>query len=117
MEEKPTPQDLELLKYTKKDKQQKVRLKIIKRASHKWKDIAALICKDTNKIYKLEQMYHMDPVECLRQIFREDFIYRKPTRYSQSWDGIIELLNDVDQDELAEEVEHVIKNFADVVIT
>ena len=116
MEEKPTPQDLELLKYTKKDKKEKTRLKIINRASHKWRDIAALICEDTNKMYKLAQAYHTEPVECLRQIFREDFVNKKPARYSQNWKGIIELLKDVEQEELAKEVEHVIKNFADVVI-
>ena len=113
MDEIPKPSELEVLKYMKGD--QMIRLKIISRASHKWRDIAALVSQDTNKADNLEQKY-TNPVHCLRQIFREDFISKKPTSYSQNWEGLIEVLYDVEEDNLAEEVKHVIEKFADVVV-
>jgi hypothetical protein len=113
MNEIPTPSDLEVLKYMKGDKM--TRLRIISRASHKWRDVAALVSQDTNKADNLEQKY-TNPGHCLRQIFREDFINKKPAKYSQNWEGLIEVLYDVEEDNLAEEVKHVIEKFADVVV-
>ena len=63
-----------------------------------------LICSDPNKINILEQKHHGDSENCLRQIFVEDFINKKPQKYSQDWNGLIELLGDVDLETLAEKV-------------
>jgi hypothetical protein len=113
MAEIPTLSDLEVLKYRKGD--QMIRLRIISRASHKWRTIASLISRDTNKADNLEQRY-TNSIDCLRQIFRDDFISKKPAKYSQDWEGLIEVLYDVEEDNLAEEIKHVIEKFADVVV-
>ena len=95
-----------VLKYTDKGEKKKVR--IINKASHKWKDIASLLSKDANVTSVLEQKCRGDPSECLKETFAEYFINKKPKDYSQDWDGMIELLDDVGLEALAEEVKHAL---------
>ena len=102
----PTLDELMILKYT--DKGEKKKLRIISKASHKWKDIASLICDDANKTSILEQKYQNDPNECLRQVFIHNFINKKPHNYTQDWSGLIELLDDIDLETVAKEVEHAL---------
>ena len=73
-----------------------------------WKDIATLICNDSNITTVLEQKCHGDPKECLKQTFTNNFINKKPQNYSQDWNGLIELLDDVDLETLAEDVKHAL---------
>ena len=98
----PTVSDLTVLKYTD-EKEGIMRVEIIQDASHKWKDIAALILDGANRIDLLENRYH-NAIDCLRQTFIEGFIDNKPKRFSQDWNGLIELLNDVKLGTLAEKV-------------
>jgi hypothetical protein len=97
-----------ILKYTDKGKKQRVR--IISEACHKWKDIANLICgaTNTNITSVLEQKYRGDPSECLKQAFITGFINNKPQGYTQDWNGLIELLDDVDLETLAKNVNHAL---------
>ena len=83
------------------------KLRIIDRAKHKWKEITSLICSDPNKISALEKQYNNSVDDCLRQVLIECFIENKPQDYSQDWKGLIEVLDDVGLQALAEEV----KNF------
>ena len=100
----PTLPQLMVLKYADEGEVKKIR--IISAASHRWKDIASLICDgDINIISKLEQKHQSNPNECLRGVFVNHFINKKPQNYSQDWHGLIELLHDVDLETLAKEVE------------
>lgn len=99
----PTPSELMILKY--EDKGEIKRVRIINKASPKWKDIAMLICDDASEISILEQRYQNDPKECLRQLFIHNFIDQKPQNYTQDWSGLIELLKDVELEAVANEVE------------
>ena len=92
-----------LLKYSEGRK--KIKVSIIKEASHKWKDIASLISDAPNRISVLEQEHQGKPEDCLRQTLTEDFIGKKPKKYSHDWSGLIELLDDVDLTDLSERVE------------
>ena len=76
------------------------KVRIIDSAKHKWKDITSLICGDANKISTL----HGDPSDCLRQVLIECFIESKPTEYSQDWNGLIEVLDDVGLESLAKDI-------------
>ena len=69
-----------------------------------------MICDDANKIRLsvLEKQYQNDPNECLRQVLIHHFINKKPQGYSQDWRGLIELLNDVDIESVAKDVEHAL---------
>ena len=91
-----------MLKY--KDKGQEKKVRIIKEASCKWKDIASLICENPNKVKVLEDENRGRHEDCLRQTLVENFINKKPTDYSQDWSGLIELLDNVDLEALAEKV-------------
>ena len=91
-----------MLKYKESGEMKSVH--IIKEASHKWKDITSLICDDHNKISVLEQQHPGNPHECLRRTFIDDFLNKKPGRYSQDWNGLIELLENVELEVLAEKV-------------
>ena len=102
----PTLDELLILKYVYKG--EKMKLRIINEASHKWKTIAGLICKEANKVTLLEQQHRGDANECLRQILIENFIDKKPQGYSQDWKGLIELLDDVDLETLANGVKDAV---------
>ena len=97
-----------ILKYT--DKGKKKKLRIINAASHKWKDIASIVSDDAHQTSVLEEKCRGDPNECLRQVFIQYFIDKKPQKYSHDWNGLIELLYDVDLEALAEDVEHALKS-------
>ena len=94
------------LKYT--DEREEKNVRIIKEASHKWKDIASLICDNPNKANILEDENRGKHEHCLRQTLVDDFIHKKPMDYSHNWSGLIELLKDVDLEELAERVKHAL---------
>ena len=102
----PTLDELMILKYT--DEGMKKKIRIISQASHQWKDIASLICSDTNKTSTLEKQYQNDPNECLRQVLIHNFINKKPLKYSQSWSGLVELLDDIDLETVSKELEHAL---------
>jgi hypothetical protein len=108
-DELPNLQELMVLKYTDKGEKEKVR--IISEAAHKWKDIASLICGAPNKIAVVQQAcdHDTDPNERLRQVFIDNFISKKPQDYSQDWNGIIELLDDVELETLAEKVKYALR--------
>jgi hypothetical protein len=102
----PTLDELLILKY--KDKGERRKLRIITDASHKWKNIANLVCGDINVTSVLEQKCRGDPEECLKQTFIENFISKKPQGYSQDWNGLIELLDDVGLERLSESVNYAL---------
>ena len=102
--------DLQVLKFIDKNDGQKKRLRIIDRASRKWKEITGLISTNQNKADTLWEQCNNRPSDCLRQAFIDCFISNKPAKYSQDWNGIIELLEDVDESDLAGEVKHAIMN-------
>ena len=106
IDELPTLEELLILKYTDEGKRHKLR--IIKDASHKWKDIANLICGDVNVTITLEDKCRGDPSECLKRTFIDYFINKEPQGYTQDWNGLIELLGDVDLETLAKKVKHAI---------
>ena len=99
----PTFNELTVLRYTEKGEKKK--LNIINEASCKWKDIASSICGDPNTVNVLEQNLRGNAKDCLRQVFTENFINKKPQGgYSQDWSGMIELLDDVGLEALAAKV-------------
>ena len=102
----PILSELTVLKYTEGGEKKKVR--IIKEASHKWKDIVCLISGNSNRISALEQQHPGKPEDCLRQTLTDDFIDKKPEKYSHNWRGLIELLDDVDLTALAEKVKYAL---------
>ena len=102
----PIFSELTLLKY--REGREKKKVSIIKEASHKWKDIASLISDTPNRISVLEQEHPGKPEDCLRQTLTEDFIAKKPNKYSHDWSGLIELLDDVDLTDLSERVERAV---------
>ena len=85
----------------------KQKLNIISRASYRWRDIAQQLSDDPNLASRLEQKHH-DPIECLRQVFIECFINKKPANYTNDWNGVIELLDDIDEENLSEEVRNAV---------
>ena len=100
--------DLQLLKYKGKDGKVQ-RLNVISRASHKWKRIADRISNNPSKTDSLSLQCNHNPSECLRQLFIDCFISNKPANeYSQDWKGIVELLEDVEEKQLAIEVKDMV---------
>jgi hypothetical protein len=108
IDELPTLDELEIFKYTDKGKMKKVR--VIDDACHKWKKITRLICNDASILSELEQRCHGDPEECLRQVLNDYFLSKKPRRYSQDWNGLIELLDDAKLESLAEDLKCALQN-------
>ena len=105
-DELPTLEELLILEYT--DKGTRHRVRIIDEASHRWRDITNLISNDVNVTNKFKEKCGGDPNECLRQTFIDYFINKKPQWYTQDWNGLIELLDDIDLEPLAEKVKHAL---------
>ena len=105
----PTMCDLLLLKYTDSEGTTKS-VNIIDDACCKWKDIATMICDSPNKVDEIAQKNNGDPRDCLRDTFKEGFIYNKPTRYSQDWSGLKELLRDVRLEHLADMIDQALSS-------
>ena len=81
-------------------------MQIIEKASHKWKPIADLICGH-NRASTLDQQFK-DPRDCLSEVLRENFVENKPEVYSQDWNGLLELLDDVSLGTLKEDVQYAL---------
>lgn len=105
-EKLPILKKLIILDYIEEGEEKKIR--IIKEASHKWKDIVSLLAEDPNRVSTLELEHQGKPHDCLRQAFIEDFINNKPADYSQDWRGLIKLLDDVDLEVLAKRVKYAL---------
>ena len=97
----PTLQELTMLKYTTSGGEKR-RLSIINEASSKWRDIVSLISDDPNRARILEEECSGKPHDCFRQALIDDFIGKKPQKYSQDWNGLIEILEDVQLQSVAE---------------
>lgn len=103
---KPDIGQLSLLKYKKGS--EKITVKIIHQASHKWQEIAkALAPSDTNLVSNLSGRLHNQD-ECLSAVFVENFLNNKPKNYTNDWNGLIELLDDVDLSALSKDVKEVV---------
>jgi hypothetical protein len=102
---KVTIGDLQLLKLNDKSGKT-MKISIFDRVCHKWKTIATLLSEKSNTIEVLDLQYRNDPSQCVRRVFQDCFISNKPAfgRYSQDWDGIIELLKNIEEETLSEEV-------------
>lgn len=73
----------------RRKEKRELRVRIISDATeHQWKNIANLVCSNVNVTTVMEQQYHGDPGECLKQKFIENFISKKPQNYSQDWNGL-----------------------------
>ena len=106
-DEPPKLDELIVFKYTDKGENKKVR--VISEARHKWKDIAGRICHDPNEMAVVQQACLADQNECLMKLFIDNFINKKPQNYSQDWNGVIELLEDVELETLAEKVKYALR--------
>ena len=105
-DELPTLKELMMLKYREKGEEKKLR--IIKEASHKWRDIVSLICENPNKARVLEDQHRGRHEDCLKQTLVDDFINKKPAEYSNDWSGLIELLDNVDLEALAGKIKYAL---------
>ena len=104
--------DLHVLKRCDKSGKTMQTVNIINSVSHRWRQLASLLSDDINKAENLSQKFNNDPHMCLEQLFKDCFIKNKPAvdRYSQDWDGLIELLEDIDEAAIAEEVREIVTN-------
>ena len=71
--------------------------------------IADRLSDDQNKATSLSLWFNGNPENCLRQLFVDCFINEKPANnYTQDWDGIVQLLVDVELQHVAEKVKNMI---------
>ena len=104
---KPAIGQLSLLKFMKDG--DKVKVDIIKNASHRWKKIALQLApKDANLVTRLSERHQLKHEDCLHEVFVEHFINKKPDNYTNDWAGLIELLDDVDLSELSANVREAV---------
>ena len=98
---------LNLLKYTDSEGIKHC-LDIIEKASHKWGKISDVIFSDAGRSSALQQRFR-EPSQCLRQTLIDGFIENTPPEpYSQNWNGLIELIDDVGLGTLAKEVKYAL---------
>lgn len=98
----PTLGELEVLRYTADGEEKTIH--IIRTAAYKWREIAAVILDDASKMNEIEQNNNRNAADCLRQTFVKGFITNKPKNCSHDWQGLIQLLKDVELEVLADEI-------------
>ena len=81
------------------------KIKIIKRLSPYWKDLGYLLEFDDNgtEISVIEKRHHGDPDECCTAMFH--YWLKGNGVKPHSWRKLIELIDDCDQQELADEIQ------------
>ena len=101
---------LTMLEYTKNG--EKKTINIISRAAHAWTKVADLITDDLHVVDNLREEYRGKNEEAFKQLLKDYFIGEKPAfgGYTQDWNGLVKLLNDVRQGTLASDVEEAIKS-------
>ena len=100
---------LTMLEYTKDG--EKKTINIISRAAHAWSKVADLITDDIHVVDNLRDQHRGRNEEAFKQLLKDCFIGNTPLGgYTQDWNGMVKLLNDVRLGTLASEVEEAIKS-------
>ena len=99
--------NLVLLKWTD-SKNEKHRIQIISELSPKWSDISDLLGFSPALTQQIELNYHRVQDRC-KEVMRlwlssEEGAYRYPT----TWEGLIELLEDIELSSLASDIQEVV---------
>ena len=84
---------------------QEKKIQIIKRMAPHWRDLGFLIDFDKNgtELATIDSKHHGDPKECCRAIFQH-WVNGNGVKPC-SWRKLIELIDDCDQETLAEEIQ------------
>ena len=107
---KPKIGDFNLIKYKGKDGSKK-RLNILSRGNHLWKGVAGQLFPDEpNLVNSLGPKHQNNPTECLRELLQDFLSKRLPEDYSRDWNGLIELFEDLDDEELAKDIKEAVLN-------
>ncbi len=92
-----------MMKWT--DEEGKVqRLKIFHELSSQWKEIGILLGFSWSELEEIETNSQKEDIKCCQLVFK-DWIGGKYTKnYPKTWDGLYELMQDVEFEELAEKM-------------
>lgn len=101
--------DFNLIKYKGKDGSEK-KLRILSRASRKWREIAGEFFDEQNLVDNLDDKHRGDSTACLRAVFSEFLSRHLANNYTRDWKGIIRVFDDLDDEALAKEVKEAILN-------
>ena len=99
---KPTLAQLTTMKMKKGEK-----IKIIESVAPKWKNLGDLLDLDAEgrTLELIEANQQKDPIACCREMF---VYWLKGKGWEATWEVLIELLDDVDQSELAKKVKNAL---------
>ena len=99
--------DLTLIKW--KDSQgEQHKLRIVQSICPKWRIIGNLLEISDSVLESILSHYHGDLEECCYAVMRR-WKDNQATGYPLTWDGLIELLDDADCAQVAEEVKHALR--------
>ena len=99
--------DLTLIKW--KDSQGKLhRLRIIQSICDKWRIVGNLLEISDSVLESILSQYRGDLVECCYAVMRQ-WLDNKARGYPLTWEGLIELLDDAECAQVAEEVKHALQ--------
>ena len=103
----PTLINLHLIKW--KDKHGKIhRLKIVEKTGSKWHKIGILTNQSTEKLDNYREMMLNDQIKCCECVF-DEWIKNNTSPYRVTWEGLYELLMDVDLAEVQRELRETIE--------
>ena len=87
-------------------------LRIYKKVAHKWKQIATQLGLEPGEIETISIDYHGKCYECITNVLRQWFENAgnlpNASRYPKSWQGLVNLLEDVELGEIAEELKQAL---------
>ena len=105
VDEKPTRQDLMLIKWKKGSETH--RLRIIDVVCNKWDTIGKILYIPEERLEMWWTQTNRDPHKCCNNVFSSWF-QNPPKDYPVTWRGFIELLEDVPFEALAEELKEAL---------
>ena len=107
----PSLADLTLLRWTD-DKGKTHRLKLLNLISNEWRDAGLLLELNTAELENIEQKTNDDERRFALVFTRWIDNDGQPPQYRLSWDGLCDLLYDLDRDSAAEELKQALKKLS-----
>lgn len=87
------------------------RLKIIESVSCKWKDLGSLLGLTGPKLENAWLRFYNNTIDCCRHVFGEWIeMYDINSQYSVTWDGVYELLCDIDHSGTAKDLKECLES-------
>ena len=105
----PTLSNLTLIKWTD-ERGETQRIRIIEETSMKWRKMGSILNISPPKLSGFQEQYHHDNEICCQEVLCSWLDGKGSSQYPVTWDGLYELLDDVEFGALVEKLSTTLKH-------